>query len=231
MKDFDGVMHEVDLIMRQQLHCQQELHEIGRSLFGAALEEEIQSDLRQTMARNRERLMKLLQRTVDFPPRHLRHFALLDDFWRDGAYDRSVFIMSKFPQGSDSRDDELRRVLDVVGAAVLDAGFVPRIARGPNRYHESLWDNVELHLLGCRQGIAIVEDCYCDELNPNVTMEWGWMRGMGKSVLFLVEQGFSNSRADVAGLIQETFEWAKPDATVQSAITGWLGGVGDGSHQ
>jgi hypothetical protein len=229
MKDFDGVMREVELIMRQQLHCQQELQEIGRSVFGAALEEEIQSELRQTMASNRERLIQLLQRTVDFPPRHLRHFGLLDDFWRDGSYSQSVFIMSKFPDASYRKDEELRRVLDVVAAATQDAGFVPRIARGPNRYHETLWDNVELHLLACRQGIAIVEDCYRDELNPNVTMEWGWMRGMGKSVLFLVEEGFTNSRADVGGLIQDTFTWDSPEANIAGTVGAWLRGLAGGS--
>ena len=92
----------------------------------------------------------------------------------------------------------------------------------PRRYHQGLWDNVELHLLGCKQGIAIVEDRYLDELNPNVTMEWGWMRGMGKSVLFLIEDGFTNSRADVGGLIEEAFSWRNPGARTPSIVRTWL---------
>lgn len=226
MKDFDGILHELDLIMRQQLLSEQQLRELGRSGFGAGeMEDELQADLRQSIARNRARLLRLLRRTVDFPPRHMRHFATLKKFWTDGSYDRSVFVMSKFPNGATPLDTELERVLATVSDAIVAAGFVPRIARGPARYHESLWDNVELHLLGCRQGIAIVEDRYLPELNPNVTMEWGWMRGMGKSVLFLVEDGFSNSRADVGGLIEEAFSWADPGARTPSIVRAWLEGL------
>ena len=95
--------------------------------------------------------------------------------------------MSKFVDGDDeAKDAELQRVLDAAADALADAGYKPRIAQGMN-YHESLWDNVELHLLGCSRGVAIVEDQYRAELNPNVAMEWGWMRGMGKPVLYLVE--------------------------------------------
>jgi hypothetical protein len=113
-------------------------------------------------------------------------------------------------------------VLDATAASVRAGGFIPRVARGPRRYHSALWDNVELHLLGCRQGVAIVEDKHTDELNPNVSMEWGWMRGMGKSVLFLVEEHFSQNRADVEGLIRDGFRWDEPETTIRAAVEGWL---------
>jgi hypothetical protein len=151
---------------------------------------------------------------------------MLEQFWLEGSYDRSVFVMSKFPNGQTPVDAELERVLSVVAEAITEAGFCPRVARGPGKYHDALWDNVELHLLGCRQGVAIVEDRYLDELNPNVTMEWGWMRGMGKSVLFLVENGFSKPRADIGGLIEQSFSWTNPDATVKNAVGSWLASLG-----
>lgn len=147
---------------------------------------------------------------------------MLERFWSDGSYDKSVFVMSKFPNRDEAVDKELEHVLGVVSNAIAAAGFVPRIARGPSRYHQGLWDNVELHLLGCKQGIAIVEDRYLDELNPNVTMEWGWMRGMGKAVLFLIEDGFTNSRADIGGLIEDSFAWRNPGARTPSVVRTWL---------
>lgn len=73
-------------------------------------------------------------------------------------------------------DVQLEAVIQAVRDAVEGCGYIPRIARD-NQYHPILWDNVELYLLGCRRGIAIVEDKYLPELNPNVAMEWGWMRG------------------------------------------------------
>jgi len=98
---------------------------------------------------------------------------------------------------------------------------VARIARD-NEYHGLLWDNVELHLLGCKRGIAILEDKFLPELNPNVAMEWGWMRGMGRHVLYLVEKDFNSRRADWSGLIERQFEWANPVPGIKAAVEDWL---------
>jgi hypothetical protein len=35
-------------------------------------------------------------------------------------------------------------------------------------------------------------------------MEWGWMRGMGRDVLYLVEKDFKKQRADRGGLIDQS---------------------------
>jgi hypothetical protein len=43
------------------------------------------------------------------------------------------------------------------------------------------------------------------------------MRGMGRSVLFLVEKDFK-LRADVEGVIRVYFDWANPGVTVPAAI-------------
>jgi hypothetical protein len=51
------------------------------------------------------------------------------------------------------------------------------------------------------ESIARVEDRHRNELNPNVAMEWGWMRAMGKRVCFLRESGFKNFRADLGDLL------------------------------
>jgi hypothetical protein len=40
-------------------------------------------------------------------------------------------------------------------------------------HHKHLWDDVELYLLGCSKGVAILEDCYEPELYPNVAMGSG----------------------------------------------------------
>jgi hypothetical protein len=162
-----------------------------------------------------------LQRLVDFPPRHIRHFPLLQAFWDDGSYERSVFVMTKFPDpGGNPKTPELERVIKAVKSAVDASGFTPRVAQFPRNYHPGLWDSVELHLLGCRQGIAIVEDCYLPELNPNVAMEWGWMRGMGKPILFLIEEGFGHFRADLGDLLKEQFSWADPGPSINAAVSG-----------
>ena len=83
-------------------------------------------------------------------------------------------------------------------------------------------------MLGCHRGIAIVEDKYRKELNPNVAMEWGWMRGFRRPVLFLVEASFESARADWSGLISSEFTWPqskgkwKGAAKLEKIVRDWL---------
>lgn len=164
----------------------------------------------------------LLQELLRFPPHHGRHAQALADFQAACAFERSVFIMTKYPEGNGPIDDELRSVIDAVRKAITNCGYTPHLAVD-KKYHPMLWDNVELFLLACSKGIAIVESKYKQELNPNVSMEWGWMRGMDRDVLYLVEETFDLSRADWGGLIQDKFPWADPAPAITRAVENWLG--------
>jgi len=56
------------------------------------------------------------------------------------------------------------------------------------------------------------------ELNPNVALEWGWMKGVGKDVLFLVEESFNHDRADWSGYLNDKFSWSNPSQGIKRAI-------------
>jgi hypothetical protein len=99
MRDLDAVIREVDLVMGRLFRCRQDLSDLLRAGSGIPLEDDLQDDLRREMDGYRKRLGGLLQQTIDFPPRHIRHFPLLAEFWADGSYEKSVFVMSKFPDG------------------------------------------------------------------------------------------------------------------------------------
>ena len=169
-----------------------------------------------------------------YPPHHLRHGEMLKKFYAGFAspeegFRKSVFIMTKFPRRpsdphSTPKDEELRTVIKAVEKAIEACGYKPRIAdeRQP-QYHSIVWDEVELYLLGCAKGVAIVEDKYMPELNPNVALEWGWMRAMGRDVLFLQEESFQHARADVHGFMVREFNWSKPD--VEDAVRQLVSGV------
>jgi len=175
------------------------------------------------------RIERVLRRLTKIPPHHSRHEPHLANFYDQageyeitGRYHNSVFIMTKFPDPRQAHpsDQELERVIKVIADSVKKAGFCPRIAR--QDHHTWLWDNVELYLLACGLGIAVLEDRYRPELNPNVALEWGWMKGMGKPVLFLEETEFKNRRADWQGLISHSFTWANPEAEIDAAVAVFL---------
>ena len=129
-----------------------------------------------------------------------KYRQLVDKSIQPGATCRgSVFIMTKYPDGADAeRDAELQTVIDTAKAAVSGCGFYPSMANAEVR-HPNLSENVEVHMLACSHGVAIVENKFRPDLNPNVAMEWGWMRAMRKPVLYLVEKDVKVAPADAAG--------------------------------
>ena len=131
--------------------------------------------------------------------------------------------MTKFPDPKDDRPEgkQLRAIIKIVVDAVSARGYKPRIAWEKD-YSRWLFGNVELFLFGCARGIAIVEDKYLPELNPNVAIEWGWMTGMGRDVLYLREEGFTHERADWTGLINYPFDWKDPKSEIDDAVSKFL---------
>jgi hypothetical protein len=221
-KDLEASLREIHSLVKLSIDAENDLEKLRYSGLSPAKEDEVRGTAKKNIEKYREWCRAELSGLLEFPPHHIRHFQKLERFWQDGPYERSVFLMTKFPDRSDgAKAVELQKVIDAVETAVETAGFVPRIATGPAS-HALLWDNVELYLLGCRQGIAIVEDKYLAELNPNVAMEWGWMRAMGKPVLYLAEEDFTHGRADLSGLINEQFKWADPQSDIEAAVGPWL---------
>lgn len=133
------------------------------------------------------------------------------------AYDRNVFIMTRFQSGN----KELM-LLDAAIRQSLRANGL-RGHRADDRCYPSdrnLWDNVCTYMFGCKYGIAVLEDLVVAEFNPNVALEYGFMRALGKPTLLLKEKRF-NARADILGTVWEELNIFDIEATVKSSIDRW----------
>jgi len=199
--------------------------EISNSHLGAADREERVDKVDDELRKKENERIEVLQDLVLFPPHHGQHAQQVEQFCKETPSDNSVFIMTKYPDEQDaSKDAQLQRVIDSVKDAVTKCGFSPRLAND-KKYHANLWENVEIYLLACARGIAIVEEKFKPQLNPNVATEWGWMRAMGKRVLYLVEKDVKFAPADVGGLIKDRFQWDNPEADVCKAVFQELTGM------
>jgi hypothetical protein len=224
-------IQQVRLEMEEYMNALREkraaLGQLRRQMFTSEMAyERRRSAIEREMA-DLENDMELLLRFFERQPDRLyrAHSLNLEAFNRDGqgTYDDFVFIMTKFPDPNDARleGQQLRNVIDIVQNAVNARGYTPRIA-WERAYTRWLFANVELFLFGCARGIALVEDKYLPELNPNVAIEWGWMTGMGRDVLYLREQAFAHPRADWDGLINYPFDWNDPKPGIEQAVNKFL---------
>ena len=212
MPDLDRTLAILAQLVKRELKLERDRRKnLDDATLSKAFRDEQDAGLLQQVESVRRETRLRLDELVRYPPFHDRHFAKLGPFHDNGgrSFEKSVFIMTKFPEGSSPLDAQLRGVIEAVKASVTACGHVPRLA-SDFTFHPILWDNVELYLLGSSRGIAILESKYKPELNPNVAMEWGWMRGMGRRILPLVEEGFEYRRADWGGLIEHRFAWDNP---------------------
>lgn len=134
-------------------------------------------------------------------------------------YNKNVFIMTRYVSGNKLLEDldyEVRRVLKVNDLNPL---------RADDRMYlrdRNLWNNVCVYMNCCRYGIAILEDRIVNEFNPNVALEYGFMRALNKPVLLLADTGFRNLRADIIGTLREHFNITDIKGTIDNPINRWL---------
>jgi len=218
---FSDAVSQLEKLFRARFELQQELDRIIDDESAGGQQDRLGRYNEQINDKRREVRQYLESTLLRFPPPHYaNHSEKLREFFGIGSYEQSVFIMTKFPETGVGDDVKLKAIIEEVRQAIADSGFIPRIATF--EYHEDLRRNVELYLLGCARGVAIVEDRCRKEMNPNVAFEWGWMRGMSKRGFYLMEEGFAHSRADWSGLLNKQFSWDNPTADIKTALTTWL---------
>jgi len=150
----------------------------------------------------------------------------------DYTYDSSVFVMMKFPDPESMGDAHIKLLADIfdtLNSALSSYGLKARRA-DKREYTESLWDNVCVYMLGCKYGIAILEDRVAPELNPNVALEYGFMKALNRRVGLFRSGDFRHHRADFSGKLAKTFEIAPDDTlnarSLKTALQDWLLDVG-----
>jgi hypothetical protein len=195
---------------------------IMNSMMNPALRDELTQPLQKYITIAKGEVDAAVSELIRWPPHKVEHFAKLKQFLAEYPYEKSVFIMTKYPgKPPTPLDLQLQKVIDTVHEAVTNCGYIPHLA-SDKKYQPELFRNIEVYMLGCSKAIAIVESKHTHELNPNVTMEWGWFRSTDRDVLFLVEKDFDKDRADIGGLIKDEFEWDAPEPGIKAAVEGFL---------
>ncbi|WP_353063817.1 hypothetical protein RBB77_21545 [Tunturibacter psychrotolerans] len=221
MHDLPSTLDLLNQLMTRMLKVENDRRDLLQTNLPQAMKDEQDKLAQQQILKLREYQESLLHGLVQFPPHKVEHFNDLTHFHQTSPFEKSVFVMTKFPGNASPIDDQLRRVIQAVRVAIDGCGYRSHLASDKN-YNPLLWKNVEFYLLACGKGIAIVESQHTSELNPNVTMEWGWMRATNRQVLFLVEKSFDKGRADLSGLIQEPFDWDNPETDIEAAVRKFL---------
>ena len=155
--------------------------------------------------------------------------SLLDPneiFKTEHAPSKTVFIMMKFQNDNLEINNKLQILYDTIKLE-LDKYGLDAVRADEKNYSmtDYIWDNLKVYMNGCNYGIAILENLYLNEINPNVAMEYGYMLAKDKKVLLLKEKSFTNIRADIIGKIWKEFKFENINS-IEKSIQDWMVDLG-----
>jgi hypothetical protein len=89
-------------------------------------------------------------------------------------------------------------------------------------FHDDLFLNVLTYIYGCGFGIAVFERIEKEDFNPNVSLEVGYMLGLGKKVCLMKDQTLSTLHSDLIGKLYNTFDPLDASKTINESLGRWL---------
>src|SRR5688572_7541587 len=127
MRSFEDALNLLAVISRDVVRLEKAYKEILNSPLQAADKAERADRVAADIAKRKHERIGVLDDFVAFPPRHGRHKAAVDELRKTVANGKSVFVMTKYPDGKDAaKDAQLQQVIDAVTSAVKECGFVPQ---------------------------------------------------------------------------------------------------------
>jgi len=155
-------------------------------------------------------------------PAGYEHFVrFMPTFLRDHPnIEKNVFLIMRFRSGSQYNE---------IHKAIVD-GLAPHglhVIRADDKdYTGDLWENVCLHMLGSRFGIAVFEEIDQREFNPNVALELGFMLAQNKRCLLLKDQRMPRMPTDIIGKLYKEFDTYDITNSINAAISRWVRDLG-----
>lgn len=153
-------------------------------------------------------------------PKGYEHLQpLLDQFRIDHPdYEKSVFLMMRFRS-----EPYFVKIQDSIVTNLEHHGL--KCIRADAKTYPSdgdLWNNVCVHMLGCKYGVSVYEDIDEREFGANISLEYGFMRAFDKKVLLLRERRLPTMPADIIGKLYRTFDQHDIEPSIAKVIDEWI---------
>jgi hypothetical protein len=141
----------------------------------------------------------------------------LQDFRRDYSdITKLAFVIMRF--GS---TDAHSKILSSIRETLKPHGMIA-LRADDKEYHEELYYNILTYIYGCQFGIAAFERIETQDFNPNISLEVGYMLGMGKSVCLLKERTLQSLHTDLAGKLYRPFDMQRISKTLPPVLLKWM---------
>ncbi len=162
------------------------------------------------------------------------HFSHLDRtaaaILADSPFEKNVFIMMPFRQGSDERYEKIE---EIIKRELRKKGYRGWLA-SDKKVAPQLWDNIASYLVACKHAVAVFTRLERDrrilnEFNPNVSLELGFCLSRGRQVLILKDSELTSLQTDLVGHLYEEFDLNQVGRQLPRKIRRWLSEIDDAS--
>ena len=142
----------------------------------------------------------------------------LDAFLSDHpAFEKNVFIAMRFCAGR-----QFVEIHQAIKSGLANYGL--KGLRADDKTYPSdgdLWDNICVYMMGCKYGVCVFEEIDEREFNPNVPLEYGFMRAINRQVLLLKDVRMPKLPSDMTGKLYRSFDTYNITQTIQEQISQW----------
>ena len=132
------------------------------------------------------------------------------------ASQKTAFIIMQF--GNTKVHDSLVEVIK----NTLTKHNIVGLRADDKEYADELFANIRTYMHCADFGISIFERVTEDNFNPNVSLEVGYMMGLGKSVCLLKDQTLKNLHTDLIGKLYKPFDPLDVEKTLPNQLEKWL---------
>jgi hypothetical protein len=129
------------------------------------------------------------------------------------------FLMMPF------REMPVRQSIDkCIREVCLEMGLQVLRADDPTTYSENIFMNIRTYMHGCGFGIAVFERLEHEYPNPNVSLEVGYMRALGKPLCSLKDRMLRGLPSDLGGELYIDFDVQRIEDTLPPVLSRWIKG-------
>lgn len=129
---------------------------------------------------------------------------------------KTAFIIMQF-----GKSEAFNKISDVI-KEFLKQHNVIGLRADDKEYMEDLFPNVKVYMHSCDFGIAVFDRISNNDFNPNVSLEVGYLMGLGRNVLLLKDETLTSLQSDLTGKLYKSFDTRNPITTIPIQLERWL---------
>jgi len=129
---------------------------------------------------------------------------------------KTAFIIMQFEK------NKLHKSIVELIKKTFDKYNITALRADDKEYMDDLFPNIKVYMHACDFGVAVFDRITEDDFNPNVTLEVGYMLGMGKDILLLKDKTLKALSTDLTGRLYKPFDTTNVEMEIPQQIEKWL---------